>query len=832
MKPITPSALAYLREAGREVSYADGATIVHRGSAGEAFYVVLSGTVEVLLEAEDGQRLPLARLAEGATFGEMSLLTTQATSADVVARGDTALLVYPGERFKTALAESSDLRDHILGGFSDSLRQTSAKAWGLYQRSQAMSALMHTQEPTGAIIVESATMRRVQKQIAERAGGDQAVLLTGEPGSGKLFLARKLHEQAAGEGAPLITVDCSRLGEKEAAGVLFGPAEHRRFDQPSRETRALPVSGALDLADRGTLVLEHVESLDMDAQETLWRYFEATKERGDGVVPRAAVIATTCRDLTAAAGEGRFHTGLAEHLRQQTVAVPPLRERRRDILPLAKLFLHEHEGGSETDGYWLNTSAEHALVSARYRHANAAELREAVESATLIAEGREIGSEHIFTGPRDEGGQIEYDLGRNAPVRWLLDKGGLTLLRAGVLLMFLAIAALCLAFRSDWIGRVANGLVWGMWWPGLMLLFLVVGRAWCTVCAISQIGRIARRWVHLDLKPSRWMKEGAPWLMAVLFVAIVWFEHIFAMTHRPFATGILLLSLMAAAIFFCVVYQREVWCRYLCPLGALGGSYSVAGTLQVHANPDVCATQCRTHECFKGSQDIPGCAVFHHPMYAQRAQFCKLCLTCLRSCPHGSARLYLRPPLAGLFRRGGQNDALVPLALVAFFLAPVMLASHKLQWMAGPVPYTAAVVLVIAAALAVQAILRHRSSRNGADAVPVAPLTLALLILGAGPLMAFHVENIPGLADVRIQVPPGTLGAVQSSMLSLPVLAILQWAVILAAAALATVALWSVRSRLTVHGATSRRSGGWPLRVICAGYLAVALALATLAGRS
>ena len=81
-----------------------------------------------------------------------------------------------------------------------------------------------------------------------------------------------------------------------------------------------------------------------------------------------------------------------------------------------------------------------------------------------------------------------------------------------------------------------------------------------------------------------------------------------------------------------------------------------------------------------------------HPMYARDGQFCKLCLTCLKACPHESARLFVRLPLAGLTRRGSQSQALVPLSLVVFFLSLVMLASRRLTWLAGPAEYTAAVL--------------------------------------------------------------------------------------------------------------------------------------------
>ena len=146
MSGLGQTAREYLREAGCERAYADGAVVVRRGEPGGAFYVVVSGAVDVLLVADDGRRLPLARLGEGSSFGEMSLLTGEAVSADVVARGGATLLVYPGEQFQTALAECAELRSHILVRLCENLHRTSTKAWDLFQRAEALRTLVHATE--------------------------------------------------------------------------------------------------------------------------------------------------------------------------------------------------------------------------------------------------------------------------------------------------------------------------------------------------------------------------------------------------------------------------------------------------------------------------------------------------------------------------------------------------------------------------------------------------------------------------------------------------------------------------------------------------------------
>ncbi|MDP6543453.1 MAG: sigma 54-interacting transcriptional regulator [Phycisphaerae bacterium] len=780
-------------------------------ATGEAFFVVLSGAVEVLLEASDGRRLPLARLGEGATFGEMSLLTDEPVSADVVARGEVKLLVYPGESFQAALAGCVELRNHILAGFCASLRETNVMAWRYFQRSEVLETLMHAEEATGEVVAESRAMRNVEKQITESGHDAQPVLITGDAGTGKLFVARKIHE-SVGDDSRLVVVDCSRVDSASVGKLLFGPTEDWEFHTRSETSGSLPLSGALDLADRGTLVLRHIDALPAELQEVLGRYTAALADAGGDISPCVRLLVTTRRDLDSLAETGEFSEELARRLSARTLSVPPLIERKRDILPLARLFLGQRdpEGAQK-----FNTSAENALVSAQFRHRNVAELREAVEFSSLFADGEEIGSEHIFTGPRSEAGEIEYDLFPTASVQWLLSGRRLSMLRVGVLGIFVAIAVACLTTGESTVGRVANGLVWGLWWPFLMIVFLLMGRLWCAICPIALIGRTVRRLGCLGRKPPQWMKEYSGWTVLAAFLLVIWCEHCFEMTDNPVATGLLLLSLMGGATVFCLIYQRESWCRYVCPLGGLGAGYSASAMIHVRANPNVCATQCTTHECFKGTDDSPGCSVFHHPMYARDGQYCKMCLRCLTVCPHGSARLYLRPPLQGIWRVGGLSDSLAPFALIVFFASIVMLASHKSAWVSAPVWYTGMLFAAVCAGLGLHRLLRRLF---GDETGVVTSIAFALLMLGAGPLMAFHLQNIPLLETVRISMPAGASGAMEIGLLE-----VLQFLVIMISAAFVTVGMWRIRIRVVQRGVAP---WGWRIvDALSAVYFVGALAL-------
>jgi transcriptional regulator with AAA-type ATPase domain len=821
---LSEAALKSLRPYAQEVSYPSGTTIVRRGDPGSAFYLIVSGRAEVILGGGEC-RLPLARLGEGDSFGEMSLLTGVPVSADVATVTAATLMMIPAERFQDALGASAPLRNHVFTRLCDDLRRTSSQSWDLFQHTQALSSLIHVQDSDEPMIYDSTAMVRLQKRIDELTCQSFPILIAGEAGTGKFFTARKIPRAIARQGEPLIILDCEQIGENQADRILFGAQQVQEFT--SRDSKAdgsdLQVQGALHLADKGSIVIRHIDSLDISAQQTLCLYLD-TLGRLEDLFPQVRVIATTSEDLAILAQAGRFHSQLAEQLTGNALDMPPLRKRKRDILPLAEFFLTSGQPQNDDSMCHFTKAAEHALLSGRYQHRNVAELREAVELASSFAEGDRVDAEHIFTGPKNQGHTIEYDLTRNRLVQWLIQGSSLHLVQGIMLTVFSAIIVLCLSAGTTLTGRVANTLVWAAWWPALLILFLFVGRLWCTVCPISTAGRVFRLPGCLKLTPPAWIKNHAGWITAFLFLIIMWAEHVFRMTQTPFATAILLMSLMLLAIFFCLVFQREMWCRYLCPLGSLAAGYSVCSTVQVHANPNVCASQCTSHECFKGSMTESGCPVYHHPLYARDAHLCKLCFTCMRSCPHQSARIYLRPPLHNLWRLGELGRDLVPFALVVFFLAIVMLSSHKLAWNATVGGFTILAGLSVILALVLYAGLAKLFA-NDKDPALAYRVAFGLLILAWGPFMAFHLGDIPELDAILIRAADDSVLSSIFNTLPISLLLVLQFGAIIFAAVCTAICFWHIRLR---QANDNGKTSFWPWRFIVAlsaFYLLVAIVL-------
>jgi transcriptional regulator with AAA-type ATPase domain/polyferredoxin len=813
---LSEEVLEYLHRVGSEQSFPEGAAIVHRGSPGEAFYVVLEGTAEVRVPAGDDGHLPVVRLSPGASFGEMALLRGAPVSADVIALDRVTVLEVPEERFERALAECAPLRRELLTRMAENIHQTTSDALGLFLRASTLDKLMRRDWVPVPVVAESARMQNVLREVQELAGVDDPVLVTGADGTGKLFVARLIHE-ADDLDAPFFVVDCRSVVPEEASRFILGSDSGRAGR--IGEGRI----GALHMAHQGTLVLRHVDRLPHETQAAIADYIRTISEDGSVPLPRVRILATaTSTDGRAAPGVP-LESGLAEVLTRRVLPVPTLIQRRFDILPLARLFLDQARGDRALS---FTSEAEDALLSCRYSHRNAAELREAVEVATLFADGDQIRREHIFTGPRSEQALPEADVGTLAPVRalwrnvWLLPA-----LRWGVLASFTAVILLCLLAGQTVLGRLANGTVWVLWEPTIIVLFLFAGHVWCTVCPLSTAGTVVQRLGSLNRAPPAWAKKYGGWIMLAGFFLIVWSERFFHMTSTPLASGVLLATLIGASVLMCLVYQREVWCRYLCPLGALASGYSSAATLSVRANPSVCASRCTTHECYKGTATEPGCPVYHHPLYANEAHVCKLCLGCLDRCPYESVKLYLRPPLMAVWRVGYAAATLVPFALGVFLLALVLLGSQGSGWMAERGGVTVLGLLAVVAGVLLAFRLPRMVAHDLEPASPVvASVAFALLVLGWGPLMAYQVGNIPLLTRLFVGARPGVaeLGVAGFGVSLLP---LAQLGFIALATAMALFSLWRIRVQARKAGIVLKRSGWVALGALCVGYVAAAVVL-------
>src|SRR5215475_940186 len=202
-------------------------------------------------------------------------------------------------------------------------------------------------------IAQDPASQRLMELAQKVASAPTTVLITGESGSGKDHLARFIHEVGPRRDAPFLKIDCASLPPALVESELFG---HERGAFTGAVERKL---GRFELGGSGTIVLDEVAALSPNAQTKLLRVLqERSFERLGGnetLSMEARLIALTNVDLQAAVSAGQFREDLFFRLNVLQIAVPPLRERRGDILPLADHLLaplgtiHHREGWKLSD---------------------------------------------------------------------------------------------------------------------------------------------------------------------------------------------------------------------------------------------------------------------------------------------------------------------------------------------------------------------------------------------------------------------------------------------------------------------------------------------------
>jgi len=248
--------------------------------------------------------------------------------------------------------------------------------------------------PPRTLVGESRALLEIGKTLARVAPSDTRVLITGESGTGKEVIARLVHTYSGRRGS-FIAVNCAALVETLLESELFG---HERGAFTGAHA-AKP--GKFEQAAEGTLFLDEVGELPPTVQAKLLRVLqEGTFERVGGtrtLETHARIVAATNRDLSAEVAAGRFREDLLYRLAVVTLHVPPLRERREDILPLVRHLLARACRRLDRSAVTLAPDAE-AWLLARDWPGNARELDNALARALVHARGPVLTAD-VLDGP-------------------------------------------------------------------------------------------------------------------------------------------------------------------------------------------------------------------------------------------------------------------------------------------------------------------------------------------------------------------------------------------------------------------------------------------------
>jgi transcriptional regulator with PAS, ATPase and Fis domain len=249
----------------------------------------------------------------------------------------------------------------------------------------------NVEAPVGA----SPAWREVIRRATQVAATEATTCLQGESGTGKEVIARFIHQRSPRWRGPFIAINCAALPEQLLESELFG------FERGAFTGAQQLKPGQIELAAGGVLLLDEVTEMTPVAQAKFLRVLQEREFLRLGgtraVRANVRVIAATNRNLDDAVAQGAFRADLYYRLNVFDIHIPPLRERRDDILPLAAGFLREFRE-AETE---LTPEAKEAL----HRHewpGNVRELRNVLERALILCEGRFIEPEHLCLRPRPD----------------------------------------------------------------------------------------------------------------------------------------------------------------------------------------------------------------------------------------------------------------------------------------------------------------------------------------------------------------------------------------------------------------------------------------------
>jgi Nif-specific regulatory protein len=242
------------------------------------------------------------------------------------------------------------------------------------------------------MVGSSGGMRQVYEQIAQVAGTNTTVLIRGESGTGKELIAHALHYNSPRAKKPFVKVSCAALPDTLIESEMFGYEKGAFTGAQARKP------GRLELAEGGTLFLDEVGDLNLTTQIKLLRVIQAREFERLGstetIKINVRLIAATNKDLEKAIAAESFREDLYYRLNVFTIFVPPLRERKPDVMALADYFLEKYTKEHSKSIKRISTPAIDMLMSYHWP-GNVRELENAMERAVLICDGNVIYGHHL-----------------------------------------------------------------------------------------------------------------------------------------------------------------------------------------------------------------------------------------------------------------------------------------------------------------------------------------------------------------------------------------------------------------------------------------------------
>ena len=247
----------------------------------------------------------------------------------------------------------------------------------------------------------------IAEQVAR--GDTTSVLIEGESGTGKEYFANLIHRMSARHSQPFVEINCAAIPSELLESELFGHEKGAFTDARAQKL------GLMELANGGTLFLDEIGEMSPMLQVKLLRVLERrTFKRVGGIKDIAVnlrIISATNQDLEKMVKEGSFREDLYYRLKVVPLFVPPLRERKEDIIPLARLFMERFAKQFKKPFRAISASAERVLTDHNWQ-GNIRELKNMFERTVLLETAETLEAHHLKLAPRARAGQPDASLGQ------------------------------------------------------------------------------------------------------------------------------------------------------------------------------------------------------------------------------------------------------------------------------------------------------------------------------------------------------------------------------------------------------------------------------------
>ncbi|MDJ0878505.1 MAG: sigma-54 dependent transcriptional regulator [Halieaceae bacterium] len=307
------------------------------------------------------------------------------------------------ELLKTCRAQHPDAPFVLMTAFGDveiavdAMRRGAADFLAKPFEADALLALVEKLTPDQAAadapVFEDASSHSVAELALRVAQSDASIVISGESGVGKEVFARLIHDHSNRASQPFVAINCAAIPESMLESILFG------YEKGAFTGAHTARPGKFEHANGGTLLLDEISEMDLGLQAKLLRVLQEREvERLGGKQPLPLdirVLATTNRDLAAEVAAGNFREDLFYRLNVFPLHIPPLRERRGDILPMCRRFMQEMAPG---EGLALDSFAEELLMQYHWP-GNVRELHNVVQRALILRNGQTVDATSILFEP-------------------------------------------------------------------------------------------------------------------------------------------------------------------------------------------------------------------------------------------------------------------------------------------------------------------------------------------------------------------------------------------------------------------------------------------------